>query len=54
MELQTIEKENTLETKGNGEVGTAAGAMEESRTYQLVQTGALVCVWVCFVSAFFL
>ena len=51
MELQTIEKDKTLETKGNGEVGTVV--VEESRTYQLVKTGALVCVWVCFVSAFF-
>ena len=54
MELQTIDKEKTLETKGNGEIGAAAGAMEESRTYQLVKTGALVCVWICFVSAFLL
>ena len=52
MELQTIEKDKTLETKDNGQVGTAV--VEESRTYQLVKTGALVSVWICFVSAFLL
>ena len=54
MELQTTDKEKTLEAKDNGEMGTAAGAMDESRTYQLVKTGALVSVWICFVSAFLL
>ena len=54
MELQTTDKEKTVETKDTAEMGTAAGAVEESRTYQLVKTGALVSVWICFVSGLLL